>query len=69
MKSIFGEFEWGSPERSVLIARAAKERAPVDVGDTFRTMVDGMIHDLVLSSRADSTWKAYKAWVEVFTAF
>jgi hypothetical protein len=28
-----------------------------------------MVRDLVLCARADSTWKAYKAWMEVFGAF
>jgi hypothetical protein len=28
-----------------------------------------MVHDLVLCSRAEGTWKAYAAWVEVFQAF
>ena len=39
------------------------------MGAAFRRVIDEMVHDLVLCSRADSTWKAYKAWLRVFGAF
>jgi hypothetical protein len=31
--------------------------------------VNAVIGDLLVSARADSTWKAYVAWVEVFIEF
>ena len=69
LAGLFDTFEWGSSKRAVLPARASKQKLGVPVGDSFRAVVDDMVRDLVLSSRADSTWKAYKAWVEVFGAF
>ena len=54
----------------VLPIHATKESRPdVVKGPGFKEWLRQVQHDLVLSSRAESTWKAYRAWVEVFEAW
>jgi len=70
LASVFDAAGWGNAERQVLPVRASRATVvEVPTGEGFRSFVDQMIHDLVLSSRAQGTWKVYKAWVEVFFAF
>lgn len=70
LPAVFSVKGWGSAERLVLPMRASKSHViSVPKGTGFKRFVDQVIHDLVLSARSQATWKAYKAWVDVFFAF
>ena len=69
--AVLNEHGWGSVQRSVLDVRAghSKKKLVAPQNESFRQWAGHLVHDLVLSSRSESTWKAYKAWMEVFQAF
>ena len=69
LSAVFDKFGWGNSTRELLPIRRGKAAMAVPTGEGFRECVDKMVHDLVLCSRAEGTWKAYAAWVEVFQAF
>lgn len=69
LPAIFDKFGWGNSTRELLPIRKGRKALVVPTGEGFRDCVDSMVHDLVLCSRAEGTWKAYAAWVEVFKAF
>jgi hypothetical protein len=69
MQRVLPVEEWGTTKRTVLKARAGKSKLEVPTTVGFRGCADSIVRDLVLSSRADDTWKAYRSWVEVFSAF
>jgi hypothetical protein len=61
---------WGSTERFLLKKRSTKKQMPmVRNGSGFAIWLKELQHDLILSSRSDATWKAYRAWVQVFAAW
>jgi len=69
LSGVFRDFEWGGTERALLPARAPKQRFKVPVGQGFQETVNLMVRDLVLCSRSDATWLAYRTWLSVFEAF
>ena len=70
LDGIFKERGWGNTSREVLPKRVvSSKRLEVPRGESFLGFVNGVVGDLMVSSRADSTWKAYLAWVEVFMEF
>jgi hypothetical protein len=69
MLSVLPVEEWGTVKRAILAPRAGKGKLAVPTALGYRGAADAMVRDLVLSSRADDTWKAYRAWMEVFWAF
>jgi hypothetical protein len=61
---------WGNTDRLLLDKRATKKKMPAINGTSgFRIWLKELQHDLILSSRSDATWKAYRAWVQVFAAW
>lgn len=53
----------------LLPERASRQQLDVPVGPKFGSFVTALVHDFVLASRSDTTWKAYAAWVECFQAW
>ena len=53
---------WSDPKRLILLAHAAKRSRPnVVKGAGFKEWLHKAQHDLIRSSRAESTWRAYSA--------
>jgi hypothetical protein len=70
LNSLFKDRGWGNTSRAVLPRRVvSSKKLTVPRGDGFLGFVNSVVGDLMVSSRADSTWKAYLAWVEVFMEF
>ena len=62
LESVFATHGWGSAEREVLPVRAvSSQMLEVPTGAGFNEFVKNVVHDLVMCSRAQGTWKAYKA--------
>jgi site-specific DNA-cytosine methylase len=71
LQGMFAEHGWGSTQRELLPVRAGSgPRLEVPEGHTaLAQFARKVAHDLVLSSRSDSTWKHYRAWIGVFQAW
>ena len=68
--SIFNDVdEKGVPRRKHIGRALGAPRPQQASGQLFWDFVDEVARDLMILSRADSTWKTYAAWYEVFVEF
>lgn len=66
-----GASTWGDTRRTLLTTRQVGMedlRTPKEA-TAYRAFVQALRRDLLLSARSDSTWRAYKGWVECFRAW
>jgi hypothetical protein len=65
-----GASEWGITKRLRLgETRVVQQEVKIPGGNGFKQFVAEVRRDLLVAARSDTTWRAYKAWVECFRAW